>query len=231
VGKILYRLFIFLYPLVISLVSAFNNKAKLWVNGRRNVFNLMKQQISTGRPLIWMHCASLGEFEQGRPLLEKLRKQYPSHKILLTFFSPSGFEVRKNYEGADYIYYLPMDGKKNAIKFFDLAKPSLAIFVKYEFWYYYLHEAKKRKVSLLLVSAIFRKSQPFFSKNGNFHRKILSCFTHLFVQNKESVDLLNSIGYITNISLAGDTRFDRVIEVAEGFLPVAAIEAFSSVRR
>lgn len=186
----------------------------------------MKQVITTKDKVIWMHCSSLGEFEQGRPLLEKLRNTYPSYKILLTFFSPSGYEVRKNYNGADYIFYLPADGKTNARIFHDIVNPQLVIFVKYEFWYYYLNEAKKRNVPLLLISAIFRKKQPFFSKYGHFYRSMLSCFTHLFVQNNESVSLLRSIGFTKNVSLVGDTRFDRVIEIAEGFQPISSIEDF-----
>jgi 3-deoxy-D-manno-octulosonic-acid transferase len=145
---------------------------------------------------------------------------------LLTFFSPSGYEVRKNYAGADYIFYLPMDSRKNAFKFIEVAKPRLILFIKYEFWYFYLSEAKKRNIPLLLISGIFRKNQPFFSKYGNFHRNLLSCFTHFFVQNKESFSLLQTIGFKQNITISGDTRFDRVIEIAEQFQPIPAIEKF-----
>lgn len=186
----------------------------------------MKETITTKDKVIWMHCSSLGEFEQGRPLLERLRNTYPSYKILLTFFSPSGYEVRKNYEGADYIFYLPGDSNPNAKRFYDVVNPQLVIFVKYEFWHYYLSEAKKRNVPLLLISGIFRKKQPFFSKFGHFYRNMLSCFTHLFVQNEESVSLLQSIGFTENVSLVGDTRFDRVIEITEGFQPISSIENF-----
>jgi 3-deoxy-D-manno-octulosonic-acid transferase len=228
VGKLLYNLFIHLYPFIIKLVSPFNLKAKLWIQGRRNAFERMQERIKPAENLIWIHCSSLGEFEQGRPVLEKLKAENGQSKILLTFFSPSGFEVRKDYKGADYIFYLPMDSAENARRFFEIAKPSLIIFVKYEFWNYYLQEAKKRNVPLLLVSGIFRKSQPFFKSYGSFHRRMLSCFTHFFVQNDESVALLRSIGIDENVSLSGDTRFDRVIEIAENFEPINVIDNFCS---
>ena len=222
----LYKVFTCLYPFIINVVSPFNQKAKLWLKGRKGVFEKMQEKIDPVHPLIWIHCSSLGEFEQGRPLMEKIRAIYPSYKILLTFFSPSGYEVRKNYDGADYIFYLPMDSRKNAFKFIEVAKPRLILFIKYEFWYFYLSEAKKRNIPLLLISGIFRKTQPFFSKYGNFHRYLLSCFTHFFVQNKESFSLLQTIGFKQNITISGDTRFDRVIEIAEQFQPIPAIEKF-----
>ena len=184
----------------------------------------MRAVINSDRPLVWMHCASLGEFEQGRPLIEKIRTNYPDYKILITFFSPSGYEVRKNYEGADYIFYLPADNNQNAKEFLEITKPALILFVKYEFWYFYLKEAKKRHIPILLVSGIFRKTQPFFKKYGNFHRRILSYFTHFFVQNQESLSLLVDIGFTKNVSVSGDTRFDRVIEIAQQFKPIEKIE-------
>ena len=186
----------------------------------------MQQAIISHDNLVWMHCSSLGEFEQGRPVLEQLKKQNAKCKILLTFFSPSGFEVRKDYADADYIFYLPMDGPGNARKLFDIVNPSLVLFVKYEFWNYYLHEAKKRDIPLFLISGIFRSTQPFFKSYGGFYRKMLRCFTHFFVQNVESVKLLNAIGISKNVSLSGDTRFDRVIEIAESFEPVAVFDRF-----
>ena len=213
--RFLYHLFSGIYPFAIKLASPFNNKAKLWVKGRENVLKKMKSVIKREDQIIWMHCSSLGEFEQGRPVLEKLKDHYTSYKILLTFFSPSGYEVRKNYTGADYIFYLPADSSKNARTFYDIINLKLIIFVKYEFWYYYLQEARKRNLPLLLISAIFRKEQPFFSRYGAFHRSMLSCFTHLFVQNEQSVLLLKRIGFNENVTLSGDTRFDRVIEIAE----------------
>ncbi len=176
-------------------------------------------------PVIWVHCASLGEFEQGRPVIEDLRKLCPSHKIFLTFFSPSGYEVRKTYEQADWVFYLPWDTSKNAKQFLEAAKPVLAIFVKYEFWFHYTNELKKRNIPLISISSIFRKDQLFFKLYGNFYRTILSAFTYFFVQNEESLKLLRSIG-IKEVTLAGDTRFDRVkslvnqgeeIEIAKKF--------------
>lgn len=222
----LYSFFVQVYPFIIKLASPFNAKAKLWVEGRKDVFERMQEAISADDHIIWMHCSSLGEFEQGRPLIEKMRGTYPSYKILLTFFSPSGYEVRKNYNGADYIFYLPMDSRKNAFHFFEIVKPRLIFFIKYEFWYYYLNEAKKRNIPLLLISGVFRKTQPFFSKYGYFHRLLLSCFTHFFVQNEESLLLLHSIGFEKNVTISGDTRFDRVIEIAEQFQSIPLVEIF-----
>ncbi|HEX8462723.1 MAG TPA: glycosyltransferase N-terminal domain-containing protein, partial [Segetibacter sp.] len=173
-AKNIYKVFTTFYPVSIKLVSPFNYKARLWLKGRKDIFKRLNTSISPADKIIWMHCASLGEFEQGRPVIEKLCIAYPSYKILLTFFSPSGYEVRKDYDGADYIFYLPMDSKENAKRFFDIVNPALVIFVKYEFWHYYLNEAQNRQIPLLLISAIFRKSQKFFSRQGNFYRQMLS---------------------------------------------------------
>ena len=225
--KLLYQLFIFLYPKIAWLISGSNAKAKLWLKGREKIFAHLTSSFQNNlSPVIWIHCSSLGEFEQGRPLIETLKKEYTGHKILLTFFSPSGFEVRKNYEKADWVYYLPMDSYRHARKFFTIVQPSLILFVKYEFWYYYLNEAKKRNIPILLISGIFRKGQPFFAWYGNFHRQMLLCFTHLFVQNEISVELLKSIGLNQNVTISGDTRFDRVIEIAERFEPIEIIDQF-----
>lgn len=225
--KILYQLFIFLYPKIAWLISGTNAKAKLWLRGRENIFDQLTIAFqNNSAPVIWIHCSSLGEFEQGRPLIESLKKEFNSHKILVTFFSPSGYEVRKNYEYADWIFYLPMDSYSHATKFFTIVRPSFIVFVKYEFWFYYLQEAKRRNIPLLLISGIFRKSQPFFAWYGDFHRQMLYCFTHLFVQNTSSVDLLKTIGLETNVTSSGDTRFDRVIEIAEQFQPIPIIEQF-----
>jgi 3-deoxy-D-manno-octulosonic-acid transferase len=226
IGKLAYRLFIYLYPLVAQLISFKNNKAKLWVAGRKNIFTHLKATINPNEKIIWMHCSSLGEFEQGRPVLEKLKIQNPNSKILLTFFSPSGYEVRKNDSIADYVFYLPIDSPNNAQQFFDIVNPTLILFVKYDFWYYYLAQAKQRNIPLLLVSGVFRNSQPFFKWYGSFHKQMLYCFTHLFVQNQASVNLLASIGITQNVTLSGDTRFDRVIEIAKNFTPIEAIEKF-----
>jgi len=196
------------------------------LNGRKNIFDRLRAEVRTqDSKLVWFHCSSLGEFEQGRPVMENLKKQIPNSKFLLTFFSPSGYEIRKGYKGADWVFYLPLDSKKNANIFFDIVNPVLAVFVKYDYWYYYLNECKKRKTPLLLVSGTFRKDQPFFKWYGNLHRSMLNCFTHFFVQDKESLQLLQSIN-INNATVAGDTRFDRVSEIAENFTQIEEIEKF-----
>jgi 3-deoxy-D-manno-octulosonic-acid transferase len=228
VAKLFYDLFIRLYPFSIKLISPFNLKAQKWTAGRRGIFEKLQKAIQPTERVIWIHCASLGEFEQGRPVLEQLKGGNPNFKILLTFFSPSGYEVRKDYKGADYIFYLPIDSPRNAKKFFDLVNPALILFIKYEFWHYYLAEAKKRAIPLLLVSGIFRSYQPFFKWYGAFHKKMLRSFTALFVQNEESAKLLESSGLINNVVISGDTRFDRVIEIAESFDPIPIIENFCS---
>ncbi len=194
--------------------------------GRKGIFKKLEQAIPAGEQIIWVHCASLGEFEQGRPVIEKLKKQYPKHRILLTFFSPSGYEVQKNYKTADWVFYLPMDGPRNAKRFLEIVHPSLVIFVKYEFWYYYLKKIKYRNIPLLLISALFRKDMSFFKWYGGLQRKMLSRFDHLFVQNIESKKLVDEIGLSEICSVSGDTRFDRVIEIAGKFEPIAAIEQF-----
>ena len=221
-----YRLFIRLYPFALKLISPFNKKAGQWLRGRKNIFQKMNDQIKHDKPIIWFHCSSLGEFEQGRPLIEKLKAEFATHCILLTFFSPSGYEIRKDYKGADYIFYLPMDSRNNAKEFYSIINPKMVVFVKYEFWNYYLQEAKNRNIPLLLISGIFRKDQPFFSWHGGFHRKMLNCFTHFFVQNSDSTNLLASIGFTKNVTIAGDTRFDRVIEIAETEFSFPLIEQF-----
>ncbi|MBS1626891.1 MAG: 3-deoxy-D-manno-octulosonic acid transferase [Bacteroidetes bacterium] len=225
--KLFYRFFVFLYPTIAKLISGNNTKAALWVQGRKNILEKIEGVLQNNtHPIIWMHCSSLGEFEQGRPLIEKLKTEHKNQKILLTFFSPSGYEIRKNYEGADWVFYLPMDNPSNARKFISIVKPSLIIFVKYEFWFYYLTEIKKQNIPLLLVSGIFRKEQPFFKWYGSFYRNMLQCFTHLFVQTETSAQLLASIGFTKNITVTGDTRFDRVIEIANNFKPIEIIEQF-----
>lgn len=173
-----------------------------------------------------MHCASLGEFEQGRPLLELMKKQYPAIKIVLTFFSPSGYEIQKNYPGADAVFYLPVDSKKNAAAMIAAIQPSLVLWVKYEYWFYYLQAFREHHIPVILVSGIFRKSQPFFKWYGGMWRKLLPCFTHFFVQDVASEKLLAGIGTCSNVTVTGDTRFDRVIEIAERFEPIALIDHF-----
>ncbi len=181
------------------------------IEGRNN-WELELKRKASDAPKVWFHCASLGEFEQGRPLIEQIKKDYPNYRVFITFFSPSGYEVEKDYALADYISYLPFDSRKNARKFIELLNPSIAIFIKYEFWYYYLSELKNNKIPTFSVSTIFRPEQQFFKKNGQFFRKMLSCFDHFFVQNKISKELLVGQGY-NNVTISGDTRFDRVKEI------------------
>ena len=223
----LYRIFVWIYPIAAWMLGFFNPKAKQWHIGRKQIFNKIAVALASNtKPIIWMHCASLGEFEQGRPVLEGLQKQYPNYSILLTFFSPSGYEVHKNYTGAHYIFYLPMDSKTNAAKFLQITKPSIAIFVKYEFWHYYLTQLKKLQIPTILIAGIFRKDQLFFKWYGSFYKKLLSCFTAFFVQDKSSQKLLDTVGINNQVYIGGDTRFDRVIEIAAGFTPIPAIEQF-----
>lgn len=200
----------------------------MWVEGRNQWKEKLQQQwkLNHGDKAVWMHCASLGEFEQGRPLLEAIRNQYPNCKVLLTFFSPSGYEIRKDYKGADLVMYLPEDGPANATTFLNIVQPSLAVFVKYEFWHYYLAELKKRNTATILISGIFRNTQPFFQWWGGFYKNMLSQFTHLFVQNEPSARLLASINIHNNFSVCGDTRFDRVLELAENWQPVTPVTSF-----
>jgi 3-deoxy-D-manno-octulosonic-acid transferase len=186
----------------------------------------MKSSIANDESkIVWFHCSSLGEFEQGRPIIERIRARFPHLKLLITFFSPSGYEVRKNYAHADYVFYLPLDSKKNARQFLDLIHPSLVIFIKYDYWYYYLIEVKKRKINCLLASATFRKEQSFFKYYGRLQQNMLGCFTQIFVQNPESKQLLDTIN-VRNVVVSGDTRFDRVIAVAETFESIPLVETF-----
>ncbi len=203
-----------LYALLLRLVAPFNPKAAAWVAGRRGLLPHIAQALAAeAAPRLWVHCASLGEFEQGRPLIGGLREQYPGHKIVLTFFSPSGYEVRKNWPGADYVFYLPLDTPDNARTFVQLVQPKLAVFVKYEFWYYYLRELRQRGISAVVVAAIFRPGQVFFKPWGSFFRQILAQLQHIFTQNEESAELLRGIG-LTRVRVAGDTRFDTVAATA-----------------
>jgi 3-deoxy-D-manno-octulosonic-acid transferase len=223
-----YNIFLILYRSAIRIASLWNNKARLWLNGRKNIYSRLGSELrGQNSKIIWFHCSSLGEFEQGRPVIEKLKSQNPNLKFLLTFFSPSGYEIRKDYKGVDWVFYLPLDSKKNATALFDIVNPRLVLFVKYDYWYYYLTECKQRNIPLLLISGVFRKDQPFFKWYGNLHRSMLNCFAHFFVQNNESLQLLQSIS-INNVTVAGDTRFDRVSEIAESFTPIEAIKKFCS---
>ena len=205
----LYNLGISLYAGGIRLAALWHGKARLWSEGRRNIFERMEAAVRPSDRIVWVHAASLGEFEQARPIIERLRAEHPEYKILLTFFSPSGYEIRKNYEGADYVFYLPADTPSNARRFLDIVHPEIAIFIKYEFWINLLSELRRRKVRSYIVSAIFRRNSVFFRPYGAMWRQALETFDTLFVQNVESKRLLSEIGF-DNVVVAGDTRFDRV---------------------
>jgi 3-deoxy-D-manno-octulosonic-acid transferase len=223
----LYTIPIFLYSILIKLAAPFNIKASQISKGRSQTFAGLQAKIKHDKPIIWVHCASLGEFEQGRPVIEAIKKQHPEYQIFLTFFSPSGYEIRKNYDLADYIFYLPADTKRNAQKLIDLVRPEKVVFVKYEFWFNYISELRKRNIPLYLVSAIFREDQLFFKNStlGKWYRQMLLGFEHFFVQDDRSVELLGSIG-IKNVTKAGDTRFDRVAEIARNGKSFPLIEKF-----
>jgi 3-deoxy-D-manno-octulosonic-acid transferase len=224
---LLYRIFILFYPKVAWLLSFSNKKAALWHQGRKGLFNQLTEAFHHNKhPIIWMHSSSLGEYEQGLPILESIRKEYPAYKIVVTFFSPSGYEVRKNDQMADYVFYLPIDSPSNASRFFNIVQPSLIIFIKYEFWYYYLKEAHQRNIPLLLLSGSFRENQLFFKWFGGFYRKMLSFFDFLFLQNEASASLLRSIVLPEKMIVSGDTRFDRVLKISTHFEPLAVIENF-----
>ena len=223
----LYNLIIWIYPKAAWILGFMNPKAKQWHNGRIGIFNKLATSFEHNcKPVIWMHCASLGEFEQGRPVLEDLQKQYPNYSILLTFFSPSGYEVHKHYNGANFVFYLPMDSAGNAQQFLKIVNPSIAIFVKYEFWHYYLTGLKKRQIPTILIAGIFRKEQLFFKWYGGFYSNLLHAFSAFFVQDQRSQSLLHSIGINNEVYLGGDTRFDRVIEIANAFSPIDPIAHF-----
>ncbi len=196
----------------------------MW-QGEREAFDLLRSKVDPNAQYVWFHAASLGEFEQGRPIMERLRKEHPEYKILLTFFSPSGYEVRKNYDGADIICYLPLDTPLNARRFLRTIRPVMAFFIKYEFWYNYLHILKHRGIPTYSVSSIFRDGQIFFRWYGHQYGRVLKCFTHFFVQNEKSRQLLAGIG-ITNVSISGDTRFDRVLEIKQQAKKLDIVEAF-----
>ena len=210
----LYNFGITLYSLLLRTASLFNPKAKLFVSGRENIYITIQNQINAAEKHIWFHFASLGEFEQGRPVLEQLKAEAAGRKIIVTFFSPSGYEVRKDYPLADGVFYLPLDTRKNAKRLIRLINPEIAVFTKYEFWYHYFKVLKENNIPLFIISGIFRPQQLFFKWYGGFYRSILKDVTHFFVQNEQSVDLLKSVG-LTNVSLSGDTRFDRVAENAK----------------
>ncbi len=211
---LLYNLALQFYVIAIHIAAFFSNKAKLWIDGRKTVFeDLEHLGFQDTDKIIWIHTASLGEFEQGRPIIEQLKKVFPQYKILLSFFSPSGYEIRKNYALADHICYLPMDSKRHAQQFIKTVNPQLAIFIKYDLWYHYLNELQKIKTPILLISALFRKDQFYFKFFGRFFKPVLKKIDHIFVQNKSSEEVLHQHG-ISNTSIAGDSRIDRVIKIA-----------------
>ncbi|WP_461093053.1 3-deoxy-D-manno-octulosonic acid transferase [Spirosoma gilvum] len=224
----LYNAGILVFQQLAQWVAFFNPKARQWTEGRRDWADRLTAKLADNTsPIVWFHAASLGEFEQGRPVIEAFRATYPTYKILLTFFSPSGYEVRKNYDGADYILYLPADTPGNARQFVQIVKPKLAFFIKYEFWYNYLRELNLASVPTISFSAIFRPSQLFFKPYGGFYRSMLRYFDHILVQNQESLDLLKQIG-LTHVTLAGDTRFDRVAQVAAAKQEISLAQIFKN---
>ena len=223
---VLYNLFLWIYQLFVRIVSPWNRKAAAWLRGRKGIFKTIRTAEISGKQRVWMHCASLGEFEQGRPVVEALRKQYPDIIIIITFFSPSGYEIRKDYSGADHVFYLPMDSSVHAKRFIDLVNPNLVLWIKYDYWYYYLRELRKRKIPALLISPLFRSDQPFFKWYGNIHRLMLDSFHAFFVQNESSRLILETIGINHSVFVSGDTRFDRVTDIAKTEEPMPVIEAF-----
>ena len=221
----IYNIVIYFVLWGIAIASLFNEKVRKMWRGEREAFKILKQKVDPNAKYIWFHAASLGEFEQGRPLMERIRKDYPQYKILLTFYSPSGYEVRKNYEGADIICYMPVDTRLNAIRFLRLVRPVMAFFIKYEFWSNFLHILKHRNIPTYSVSSIFREDQVFFKWYGSSYAGVLKCFTRFFVQNEESKRLLEGIG-ITAVDVVGDTRFDRVLQIKEAAKQLPICEAF-----
>ena len=221
----IYNIVIYFVLWGIAIASLFNEKVRKMWRGEREAFKILKQKVDPNAKYIWFHAASLGEFEQGRPLMERIRKDYPQYKILLTFYSPSGYEVRKNYEGADIICYMPVDTRLNAIRFLRLVRPVMAFFIKYEFWSNFLHILKHRNIPTYSVSSIFREDQVFFKWYGRSYAGVLKCFTRFFVQNEESKRLLEGIG-IKDVDVVGDTRFDRVLQIKEAAKQLPICEAF-----
>lgn len=226
----MYNILLYLYELGIIVATLFSDKVKkMWI-GERDAFKLLKEKVDPEAQYAWFHAASLGEFEQGRPIIEEYRREFPQHKILLTFYSPSGYEVRKNYDGADIVCYLPIDTPTNALRFLRTVRPVVAFFIKYEFWYNYLHILRHRNVPVYSVSSIFRKEQVFFKWYGYQYRHVLKCFTHFFVQNEESKRLLSTLG-MDNVIVTGDTRFDRVIQIAKESKSIPVVKAFKNGKK
>ena len=224
--RFIYNIFIYIYYFGILIASLFNNKAKLWINGRKGIIEKLKNTIKPGERIVWFHCSSLGEFEQGRAVIESFKTTFPEYRILLTFFSPSGFEIRKNYDKADYVFYLPADTKRNVKRFIECIMPEMAFFIKYEYWYNYLNYLHRKNIPVYMISTIYRPDQHFFKFYGSWFRKHLVNIKHFFVQNDESVKLLNSIN-INQVTKSGDTRFDRVYAIAHENKSFPIIEKFA----
>lgn len=223
----LYRIGLCVFALLMKLVALWHPKARLWVRGRKGLLERIVTEVDSSKPSIWFHFASLGEFEQGRPVMEALKKERPDTKLIITFFSPSGYEIRKNYELADHVFYLPLDTPQHAAAFIHSIRPQLAVFTKYEYWYFYFRELSRQQIPLYIISGIFRKDQVFFTWYGALHRRMLGFVRHFFVQNQESVNLLGSLGF-SNSTLNGDTRFDRVCELARQPKTLPEIKNFCS---
>jgi len=223
--KLLYNLGIWGYYLLLRIVSVRNKKAQKWIAGRKEIFVRLQEAITPGELILWFHASSLGEFEQGRPVIEAIRALSPEYKILLTFFSPSGYELRKDYPFADYVFYLPLDTPKNAARFIEIVQPKKAFFIKYEFWYNYLTQLKKAEVPTYIFSALFRPSQIFFKPWGRWYLQAIRTFEQIFVQNQDSYDLLAKYNF-TNVSLSGDTRLDRVGQIADAAPKLEKLEFF-----
>ena len=225
-----YNTAMWLYERAVSVAALRNPKARQWRDGRRNIFKRLKESVGSAENIVWVHCASLGEFEQGRPIIERLKEERPNIRILLTFFSPSGYEIRKIYAGADFIFYLPIDRKCNARRFLDIVRPVAAVFIKYEFWHNYLAELHSRNIPTYVVSAIFRRDSIFFRPWGGAWRRALRSYTSIYVQNEESRALLSELG-VENVVIAGDTRFDRVAAIARAARQIPLIEKFRGESR
>lgn len=221
----LYNLGILGYYLLVRIVSIRNDKARKWIEGRKEIFKRLSETIIPGEKILWFHASSLGEFEQGRPVIEAIRELKPEYKILLTFFSPSGYELRKNYPYADYVFYLPLDTKKNAVRFIDIVRPEKVFFIKYEFWYNFLTQLKEEGIPTYIFSALFRPSQIFFKPWGGWYLKAISTYEHIFVQNQESFNILHQYGFKT-VSISGDTRLDRVGQIADAAPRLTKLELF-----
>jgi 3-deoxy-D-manno-octulosonic-acid transferase len=222
--SILYNISVQLYVIAIRITALFNTKANLWIKGRKTIFQRLTEAIKENKNIVWFHCASLGEFEQGKPLIEGYKTRNPNHKILLTFFSPSGYEIRKNYDGVDWVFYIPADTKKNAKQFVNIVKPIKVIFIKYEFWFNYITELNKKNIPFYSVCSVFRKEQYFFKYD--WAAKQLNNVSHFFIQDKNSKELLQKMGF-SNCTVAGDTRFDSVIRNTQNAISIPLIEEFS----